>query len=166
MACYDRYPIRVVMISMAQLLAAAAIGFIVMARLDWWAAAIYALIGGLGAVLSLAWSCTRCRYYGKICGLGLGKLAALGFHKRSVDGFGRDLTQRVAWTVDALVLALPASVGLATVFTRRTWPDLVVLLIFLGLVAGIALTHSKLVCRRCVMAREGRCTLGGVSRSS
>ncbi len=163
MTCHDHYPVRSVVLNLVGLLALVVVGAILVARLGWFPLVVYALLGGLGTMLSLAWGCTRCRYYGQACGLGLGKLAALCFQKRSEEEFGLRRSQTVAWTLVGLMLALPAPAGLLSLSASRTASGLALLLIFLSLLVATALTHSRLVCRRCLMARDGRCALGRVA---
>ncbi|HJX38615.1 MAG TPA: hypothetical protein VJ714_08440, partial [Anaerolineae bacterium] len=98
MTCYDHYPLRLVVLTLVELLAVAVVGLMLVAQLGWWSVIAYALVGGLGIILSLAWVCTRCRYYGKMCGLGLGRLSALGFQKRDEEEFGRQREQTIAWS--------------------------------------------------------------------
>jgi hypothetical protein len=75
MICYDDYPIRIVILNLIELLLALVVGVLLVAQHGWWAVLSYAAVGCLGLVLSLAYGCTRCSYYGRVCGLGLGKIA-------------------------------------------------------------------------------------------
>jgi len=163
MTCYDHYPMRLVVLTLVELLAVAVVGLMLVAQLGWWSVIAYALVGGLGIILSLAWVCTRCRYYGKMCGLGLGRLSALGFQKRDEEEFGRQREQTIAWSLVGLALALPLVAGLVSFSGSRALPGMALLIIYLGLLVAIALTHSGLVCGRCLMAKHGRCTLGRVA---
>jgi len=160
MICYDEYPIRIVLLNLAELLAALALGLVLVARLGWWAVLAFAVVGCLGLVLSLAYGCTRCHYYGKVCGLGLGKIAPLVFCQRDKSDFGKALSQTVAWTLVGLTMALPVVAGLVSLTTGGRLHVLAPLGLFLALVFIIALTHSRHVCGHCQQAKEGVCTLG------
>lgn len=164
MTCYDDYPLRILLLNLVELLAALVLGAILMAQLGWWAVLFYGAIGCLGLILSLAYGCTRCRYYGRVCGLGLGKIASIVFRQRDQGEFGRSPSQTVAWTLVGLMLALPVAAGLVSLATGRLLPGLAVLGLYLAVVMAIVLTHSRFVCAHCHQARDKRCTLGRVAR--
>jgi hypothetical protein len=160
MICYDDYPFRIVLLNLVELLAALALGLALVAQLGWWTVLAFAVVGCLGLILSLAYGCTRCHYYGRICGLGLGKIASLVFLQRDQSDFGKALSQTVAWALVGLTLALPLAAGLVS-FTAGSGPfGLAQLGVFLALVSLIALTHLRLVCGHCRQARDSVCTLG------
>lgn len=161
MTCHESYyPAHLVVLNIVALVAAAIVGAILTFRLAWWALAGYVLLGGLGVLLLLAWVCTRCYYYGKICGLALGKLAALGLPKREEGEFGQTWSQTLAWSFVGLALALPLVAGIVTLSTSQTLSAVAPTLTYVVLVVAIALTHSRLVCTRCVMAEQRLCRLG------
>jgi hypothetical protein len=164
MTCYENYPARYVVSNFAQLGAVALVGLMIMAQVGWWAAGLYGLFGGVGAILSMAWGCTRCHYYGRMCGLAFGRLAALGFEKRAETEFGRSPSQTLAWSLVGLALALPLVAGLILLSTSPTLSTVVLTPVYLVLVVVIALTHSRLVCGRCLMGKQGLCRLGRVTR--
>lgn len=165
MTCYEDYPIHIVVFNLVLLLAALVAGVLLVAQLDWWAVLLYVLVGFLGVFLSLAFGCTRCHYYGKVCGMGLGKIAPLFFGRRAESEFGRARSQTIAWTLVGLVLALPLAAGLVALSSGPLLPGLAVLVVFLGLVIVVVLTHSRFVCGRCHQWKERRCTLGRLARS-
>ena len=163
MTCRENYPAHLVVLNLVALAASAVVGIMLTARLGWWALAGYALLGALGVLLSLAWACTRCHYYGKICGLALGKLAALGLPKRDEREFGQGWSQTLAWSLVGLALALPLVAGIVSLSASWTLSAVAPTLVYLVLVVLIALTHSSLICGRCCMAQQGRCRLGRVA---
>ncbi|HUW95596.1 MAG TPA: hypothetical protein VMW58_07390 [Anaerolineae bacterium] len=160
MICYDDYPIRILILNLIELLLALVVGVLLVAQLGWWAVLSYAAVGCLGLILALAYGCTRCFYYGRVCGLGLGKMAARIFHQRDEEEFGQALSQTVAWTLVGLVLALPVAAGLVSLSTHFSAAGLAMLVVFLVLIVVIVLTHSRYVCGHCRQARDSRCTLG------
>ena len=164
MICYDDYPLRIVVVNLVELLAALVLGAVLVAQLGWWAVLFYGAMGCLGLILSLAYGCTRCRYYGRVCGLGLGKIASHLFREREQGEFGRSPSQTVAWTLVGLILALPVAAGLVSLATGPLWATLAVLGLYLAVVIAIVLTHSRFVCAHCHQARDRRCTLGRVAR--
>lgn len=160
MTCYDDYPIRIVILDLIELLSALVVGVVLVAQVGWWAVLLYAVVGCLGLVMALAYGCTRCFYYDRVCGLGLGKIAPLLFRQRDADEFGQSLSQTVAWTLVGLVLALPVAAGLVSLARGLSVPGLAMLVVFLGLIVVIVVTHSRYVCGHCRQARDGRCSLG------
>jgi hypothetical protein len=164
MNCYENYAARYVILNLVLLAAAASAGLLITAALRWWAGGLYGLVGGLGTILSLAWGCTRCHYYGRMCGLSLGKLAALGFEKRAETEFGRSPSQTLAWSLVGLALAMPLIAGLVHLSEHRTLSVAAPTVVYLVLVAIIALTHSRLICGRCLMREQGLCGVGRVTR--
>jgi peptidoglycan/LPS O-acetylase OafA/YrhL len=161
---YDDYPLRIVALNLVEVLAAALVGAVLVAQLGWWAILLYALVGISGLILSLVFGCTRCHYHGRVCGLGLGRIAALWLAKRNEEEFGRSAAQTLAWTLVGLALALPIVAGLLTLSAGRHMPGLAVLVLFLAIVVAIVLTHSRVVCGRCRQAADQRCTLGRPAR--
>lgn len=160
MTCCDEYPVRIVLLNLAELLAALAIGLMLVAQLGWWAVLAFAFVGCLGLILSLAYGCTRCHYYGRVCGLGLGKIAPVVFRQRQQGDFGKALSQTVAWTLVGLTPALPLAAGLVSLAAGSGLFGLAPLGAFLALVFVIAVTHSRYVCGHCQQARDRICTLG------
>ena len=160
MICYDDYPPQIVILNLIELLLALAVGVLLVAQLGWWAVLSFAAVGCLGLILSLAYGCTRCAYYGRVCGLGLGKIAPLLFHQHDADEFGRSLSQTVAWTLVGLVLALPLAAGLVSLVRGFSLSRLAMLVVFLALIVAIIVTHSRYVCGHCWQAGDHRCTLG------
>jgi hypothetical protein len=160
MTCYDDFPVRIVLLNLVELLAALALGLVLVAQLGWWAVLTFAVVGCLGLILSLAYGCTRCHYYGRVCGLGLGRIASLVFRKRDQSDFGKALSQTVAWTLVGLTLALPLAAGLVSITAGSGLFALAQMGVFLALVFVIALTHSRYVCGHCQQARDMVCTLG------
>ncbi len=162
MICHDDYPTHVVALNVVEILVALALGVMIVGQFGPWAVMVYVAVGLVALTLSLAFGCTRCYYYGRVCGTALGKLTALIFEKRGKEEFGKSRSQTVAWTLTGVTLALPTAAGLLALSQGPTFSSLLVLTAFLGLVAAIVVTHSKLVCSHCREAREKRCTLGGL----
>jgi hypothetical protein len=162
--CYGNYPTRLVAVNILEVLAALAVGVIIIAQFGWWAVLGYALIGVLAVVLSLAFGCTRCYYYGRVCGTGLGRIASIIFKKRDEEEFGQSLSQTVSWALIGVTLALPIVAELISLRHGFTLARLLWLGAFLVMMIVILFTHSRFVCDRCREAQERRCTLGRLGR--
>jgi len=101
-------------------------------------------------------SCVNCCYYGKICGLGRGKLCPLFFKKRDPERF-KD--KQISWKdliPDFLVLIFPLVGGIIILSMDFTWPIfiLIVILIVLSL-GGNALIRGSLACKYCKQRELG-----------
>lgn len=166
MSCYENYPTRLVAFNILEVLAAMAVGVIIIAHFGLGAAMGYAALALLAVALSIAFGCTRCHYYGRLCGTGLGRIASLIFKKRDEEEFGSSFSQIVSWTLVGIIPVLPIAAGLAALRDGIVFIQLLRLGAFLSLVAAIAVTHSKLVCNRCHQAKEKRCSLGHLGRSA
>ncbi len=166
MTCNDDYPLRIPILNLIELLLAVVAGPLLAAQLGWWSVLCYATVGCLGLILSLSYGCTRCTYYGHLCGLGLGKIAPLAFSQRGGEEFGQTLSQTVAWTLVGLPLTWPLAAGLVSLATDFSMSGLEMLVVFLALVVVIVLTHYRSVCAHCRQARDGSCTLGRMARLS
>lgn len=160
MTCYDSFPIPLVAVNILTALGAATVGVMIVAWFGLWALLGYVIIGSLAVVLSLAFGCTRCCYYGRLCGIGLGKIASLMFRKRDEREFGKSVSQMVAWTLASVILVVPLAAGLISLRYDFTSRQLLCLAAFLGLMTTMMLTHSRLVCARCKQTKRNRCTLG------
>jgi fatty acid desaturase len=158
--CYEEYPLRIVALNLVEVLAAVLLGAVLVAQVGWWAVFLYALVGVLGVILSLAFGCTRCSYYGRLCGLRLGRLATLAFPQRDESEFGRAGSQTLAWTLVGLTLAIPVVAGLVLLAWGHFVPALPALVVFLVIMVAIVVTHRRLVCGHCRQARDQRCSLG------
>jgi len=165
MTCYDNYPARLVALNILEVLAAVALGATIVARFGLGAALGCAALALLAVALSMAFGCTRCYYHGRVCGTGLGRIASLIFKKREEEEFGRSFSQTVSWTLVGLVLVVPIAAALVALRDGVAFTQLLWLGAFLGLVAAIVITHSRLVCSRCHQANEKRCSLGRLGRS-
>lgn len=161
---YQSYPTYLVVLNVLEVVAALAVGTIVIGQLGLWAVLGYALVGLLAVVLCLAFGCTRCYYYGRVCGTGLGKIAALMFKKREEEEFGKSLSQTLSWTLVGVVLLLPIAAGLVSLREGFSLPRLLWLAAFLGLMIAIVVTHSRSACKHCQEAKERRCTLGRLGK--
>ena len=96
MICYENYPTYLVLASILEVLVALIVAVVIIAQLGLWAVLGYAILALLAVVLALAYGCTRCYYYGRVCGTGLGKIAALIFNKRDEEEFGKFVSHRVS----------------------------------------------------------------------
>lgn len=101
-------------------------------------------------------SCANCYYYGKICGLGRGKLCSLFFKKGNPEGF----TEReISWKdliPDFLVLIFPLVGGIIALIMDFTWLIFVLMVILVVLsMSGNAFIRGSLACKYCKQKELG-----------
>jgi hypothetical protein len=95
-------------------------------------------------------SCTRCYYYGKVCGLARGKLCSLLFKQRVDEDSS---TAEVTWVTmlpDAMVTIIPIAGGIVLLVRGFSWITLIALIVlavlFLG---GNAVVRGSFACKYC-----------------
>ncbi len=95
-------------------------------------------------------SCVHCYYYGKLCGLGRGKLAALFFGKGDPKRF---FEKNITWKdliPDLLVSLIPFVAGIYLLFKDFSWIiSILIVLLFLLTSVGNAYVRGNIVCKYC-----------------
>jgi len=101
-------------------------------------------------------SCANCYYYGKICGLGRGKLSPLFFKKGNPERF---MEREISWKdliPDFLVLIFPLVGGIIVLIRDFTWLVLVLMVILAVLsLCGNAIIRGSLACKYCKQKELG-----------
>jgi hypothetical protein len=101
-------------------------------------------------------SCVNCYYYGKICGLGRGKLCPVFFKKGSPERF---IETEISWKdliPDFLVLIFPLVGGIIALIMDFTWLILVLMVILTVLsLCGNAIIRGSLACKYCKQKELG-----------
>jgi len=101
-------------------------------------------------------SCIYCYYYGKLCGLGRGKLASLFFGKGDPKKF---LEKNITWKdliPDLLVSLIPFILGIYILFKDFNWPILILIVILLLLTTfGNAYVRGNIACKFCKQRELG-----------
>lgn len=150
MEIYESYPARTVVISNALAVTLEVIGFLMLLKASLiFALAYLLLVLGLEFRL-IRFHCTRCYYWGRICGFGQGRLSSLFFRKGDPDKF---CAKSMRWTdlIPEMMLSLiPLVTGIVLLIISFN------LFILLGLMLIVILTTSgnsyvrgKLTCRNC-----------------
>jgi hypothetical protein len=153
---YDEFPIWMVAISDTVAFGIYAIGTYIMFKLGafWgWLYLIYCLTVEF-RVMRL--SCIHCYYYGKLCGLGKGKLAALLFKKGEPKRF---LEKKITWkdlVPDFLVSLIPFILGIYLLIVRFNLLMLALLAILLLLTTvGNGFVRGSIACKFCKQREIG-----------
>jgi hypothetical protein len=101
-------------------------------------------------------SCVNCYYYGKNCGIGRSRLAALLFKQRDGKRFARDI---ISWTdllPDFMVFLVPAFGAAVLMLHHFAWSTSVLLLVLLVLVfGGNGAVRSSFACKFCKQRELG-----------
>lgn len=101
-------------------------------------------------------SCVNCYYYGKVCGIGKGRLAALLFKQGDAKKFAQDV---ISWTdllPDFMVFLVPA-LGAAILMVRHFAWSIATLLVVLIVLAfgGNGAVRSSFACKYCKQRELG-----------
>jgi hypothetical protein len=101
-------------------------------------------------------SCANCYYYGKVCGIGRGKLAALFFKKGTPEEF---IGKEISWKdliPDFMVMIFPLVGGIILLIRDFTWLILVLMVILVMLSSvGNAVIRGSLACKYCKQKELG-----------
>ena len=101
-------------------------------------------------------SCIHCYYYGKLCGIGRGKLASLFFGKGEPIKF---LEKRITWKDFVLhlpVSVIPFVVGIYLLFRSFSLLTLVlIILLFIWTITGNGFLMRNIVCKYCKQKELG-----------
>jgi hypothetical protein len=148
--CYEKYPLRIILISnIVQLVIYASGGLIIYSLGIAWLILYLCYLVWLEVRL-LRRSCVNCYYYGKYCAFGKGKLASLLFKRGDNEKFNRD---KIGWRdilPDFLVSIVPLIVGVVLLIINFNWVLLgLVALLLLAASLGSGLIRGKLACRYC-----------------
>ncbi|MBE0517319.1 MAG: hypothetical protein IBX41_08045 [Methanophagales archaeon] len=101
-------------------------------------------------------SCVDCYYYGKVCGLGKGKLCALFFKKGDPQKF---VEKEISWAhllPDFMVFIIPLVGGIILLVRNFTWLLVALLAILLILsFGGTAAIRGSFACKYCKQREIG-----------
>jgi hypothetical protein len=159
---YRDFPIWIVLYNAVTFGGVFAMGVIIAAQLPIWMFITYLALLLVVAVCLPALVCSRCGYYGHRCAMGVGKVVALVFKKRSEDEFFRTKPQFLIVLLYLLALILPA-IGAIWIFADQpsAW-RLAQLAVVLGLLLAGLLPHTKLACAHCRQGECGACPAGRI----
>lgn len=147
--CYESYPIWIPALSTLQTLLIYGIGLFIFSRYGQIMTALYLLYIVWVELRVMEKSCRNCVYYGRLCGLGRGRLCSMLF-KKGKQGFTE---KKITWKdliPDFLVSLLPLLAGIPLLLQEFNWTlaGLMVILLFLatagnGIIRGIVCKHCK-----------------------
>jgi hypothetical protein len=153
---YENYPARIVLLSSGVAISIYALGAYVLGGWGIAFSLLYLLYCGWFEVGVLRKSCVHCYYYGKVCGLGKGKLCSWLFQPGDPQRF---IEREVVWrdiVPDMMVLVFPMVGGIALLIKDFTW-TLTVVLLALALISmgGNAVVRGSFACKHCKQRELG-----------
>jgi hypothetical protein len=154
--CNDEFPSRKTLYNLfaaIPLLIASAVSVTSLGRWGLWV-----FLGTLlvGLDLCVATICNRCSYYGRRCGIGLGRLAPLLRRRGDPAVFCKTAPQiaSIVLLAATMLLATGGAIRLA-VSGKWTWPALLLLSAL-----ALLLPHPRWMCRYCAQRERGPCPIG------
>jgi hypothetical protein len=153
---YESFPIWIVIVCSLATISVYAVGAYVLAGFGMLAPALYLLYCLWIEGRILKGSCVNCYYYGKLCGLGRGKLCSFLFKRGNPQRF---VEKQAFWfdvLPDFLVFVLPIVGGIILLIKDFTWPLVVALAILVVLYfGGNAITRGSFACKYCKQREMG-----------
>jgi len=152
----ENFPIRIAVLGNLVALSIYAIGAYILSGMAIWLAAFYLLYCLWAEFSVLKGSCVNCYYYGKVCGLGKGKLCSLLFKPGDPRKF---IERQVSWkeiVPDMLVFLFPLAGGIALLVRGFSWL-IVAMLVLLALLSfgGNAIVRGLFACKYCKQRELG-----------
>lgn len=153
---YESFPLSVVALSTGVALAIYALGAYLLVKLWPPLVAVYLVYCLWLEESILRSSCVHCYYYGKVCGLGKGKLCSLIFPRGDPARFA---TREVSWRQvlpDMMVLISPMTAGIVLLVRRFDWLALSAMVILTALsLVGNAVVRGSFACKHCKQRELG-----------
>jgi hypothetical protein len=161
MTCYDEFPLPTVIYNWAMAGGLMALGVAVAAQFGVGALLVYLLLLLVAFGGTMATVCARCAgYYGRRCGLGLGRIVPLFFKQGRTDLYLRTPTQFATLILFVLAMVWPI-VGSAVLLARGFGAGrLARLVAAVALLVGFVVPHPRLVCSHCRQGARGACPVG------
>lgn len=153
---YDTYPRRIVLISNLNTVIIYAIGASIIFQIGNGRGIAYIIFLIYMEFRLLQKSCRNCRYYGKYCAFGKGKLSALIYPKGKPEKF---LNRKTTWKnilPDLLISFIPIITGiilLMQTFNRRILIEIILMLALTS--QGNSCIRGKFACNHCKQGELG-----------
>lgn len=147
---YENYPAsRILMFQFTGILSYTIGFFIIVHTFSNLYAIVYLILCFFANLSVMIGSCTRCYYYGKWCGTGLGKISAK-FQRKDPTRFGQTKTANIELGLNALTIAIPLFILLVKFISI---PSIKVFIILVALVLSgllrLVLIKALILCSNC-----------------
>ncbi|MBN1505596.1 MAG: hypothetical protein JW955_02050 [Sedimentisphaerales bacterium] len=147
---YEKYPVRIVLLSSLLSVSIYVIGAVLMAGLGPWSLVVYIVYCLWMEIRLLREGCMDCYYYGKTCAFGRGRLCALLFRQGDPQRFAR---KQISWSdllPDFAVSLVPAAAAVIQLVAGFRWITLILLAALIALTFwGNAVIRGSYACRYC-----------------
>ena len=153
---YESFPVSMVLPAAVVSISIYAVGAYILAALAVWLCILYVLYCIWLEFRIMKHSCVDCYYYGKLCGLGRGRLCSLVFGKGDPQRF---IDKEVTWAdlvPDFLVAIFPMIAAVILLVRDFTWLILAMLILLLMLSFGAnAVIRGSFACKHCKQRELG-----------
>jgi hypothetical protein len=165
MTCYDEFPISTVVYNWAAAAGVMVLGAAVAVQFGIGALIGYVLLLLIATIGILATACARCEsYYGRRCGLGLGRIVSVLFKQKQTDLYLRTPMQFVYLVLFLAAMVWPIVGGAILLAGGFSVWRLVQLIATVVLLLALGVPHPKLVCSHCRQGECGGCPVGRMLR--
>jgi hypothetical protein len=165
MACYDEFPVSTVIYNAVTAGGVLALGVVISVQFGLGVLIGYVLLLAVAAVGVLATVCARCEsYYGRRCGLGLGRIVPVLFKQGRTDLYLRTPMQFVYVILFLVAMVWPIVGGAILLAGGFGVGRLVQLIATVVLLLALGAPHPRLVCSHCRQGECGACPVGRMLR--
>jgi hypothetical protein len=153
---YESYPVPIVISAILVSVSVYVIGAYILKGLGIWFSVVYIIYCVWIEFRLLKYSCVDCYYYGKLCGLGRGKMCPCLFKKGDPERFAN---KEISWAdlvPDFMVSILPAIGAVVLLIKDFSWLILLLLIVLLALwFGGNAIIRGSFACKYCKQRETG-----------
>jgi hypothetical protein len=153
---YENYPITIPLLAVFLSFFTYILGAYIISGIDIIFAIIYLVYCIILELSIILRSCKDCYYYGKVCGLGKGKIAPWFIKKGNTERFKNKKISLIQILPDFLVGIIPIAVGIYLLIQDFSWLILaLIIIIFLISFVGAGVTRGQLFCKYCKQREIG-----------
>jgi hypothetical protein len=161
MACYDEFPVSTVIYNAVTAGGVLALGVVISVQFGLGVLIGYVLLLAVAVVGVLATACARCEsYYGRRCGLGMGRIVPMLFKRKRTDLYLRTPMQFVYVILFLVAMVWPIVGGAVLLAGDFSVGRLMQLIATVVLLLALGVPHPKLVCSHCRQGECGACPVG------
>ena len=153
---HHRYPLWMVLVALGVNLSTCLLGAFILSGFGAPAVVLYLALCVFCEFSCLRGSCVNCCYYGKVCGLGRGKVCSLLFRRGDPEKFAKREVSVRDMVPEMLVSVLPLLAGIIILVRHFRWSVLLAMLLIVLLAsAGNAFVRGSLACKHCAQRLLG-----------
>lgn len=153
---YEKFPLGIVLLFNLVAISIYAIGAYILAGFGIIFSVLYLLYCIWIEIGILRGSCVNCYYYGKVCGLGRGKLCSFLFKKGNPEKF---VEMELSWfkmLPDFMVITFPIIGGIILLLKDFNWLIVAILaILFILYFGGNAIIRGSFACKYCKQREIG-----------